>query len=212
MVPDLLIFFLPWMDGWMTENRPLFPRSRKTARRLFPASRRPPPGTRSPGMEKDVSGRDRSSIVLYSEYREQTLSFEKITIPPIDISANLFHDPRVFDSSFPFRRMERGVNNRRGQAIDRAEWKENPSIKRVYIYIYSNNSRMLICEFSRIHLRNRKIWRNNKTIRGIGQLEAWWLSIDESFFSTSRFQGLTQGCTIDAVPRTNRRLYTLPYP
>lgn len=138
--------------------------------------------------------------------------FEKITIPPIDISANLFHDPRVFDSSFPFRRMERGVNNRRGQAIDRAEWKENPSIKRVYIYIYSNNSRMLICEFSRIHLRNRKIWRNNKTIRGIGQLEAWWLSIDESFFSTSRFQGLTQGCTIDAVPRTNRRLYTLPYP
>lgn len=97
---------------------------------------------------------------------------------------------------------------------DRSSRVERKSVDktRIYIYIYSNNSRMLICEFSRIHLRNRKIWRNNKTIRGIGQLEAWWLSIDESFFSTSRFQGLTQGCTIDAVPRTNRGLYTLPYP
>lgn len=95
---------------------------------------------------------------------------------------------------------------------DRSSRVERKSVDKTRIYIYSNNSRMLICEFSRIHLRNRKIWRNNKTIRGIGQLEAWWLSIDESFFSTSRFQGLTQGCTIDAVPRTNRGLYTLPYP
>lgn len=129
---------------------------------------------------------------------EQTLARKSRYRP--HISANLFHDPRVFDftSSFPFR--QRGSQQSKETG---AGW----SIDSRTRYIYANNLGDALCNF-RNPFRTRGELRNNFNSERWkdGTRKSLWLSIDESIFFSPLCNDIDlsiNSSSAHSVPRIN---------